>query len=60
MKKGDLVKLSLKAFTGIGYIKELGRYGDDYVLVGFISGSGYSRTNQAYFFKEQLTLLKGE
>ena len=60
MKVGDLVRLNVEAFTGIGYIKEFSPYGDDYILVGFISGNGYSKANQAYFFRSQLTLVKGE
>lgn len=58
MKIGDLVKVSMRAFTGIGYIKGFGQYGDSYVLVGYISGSGYSKRTEGFFPKEKLTLLK--
>ena len=60
MKIGDLVTLNCRAFTGIGYIKDFGRYGATYVLVGFISGKGYSKASQGYFPRQDLTLLKGE
>ena len=60
MKIGDLVTLSCKAFTGFGYVKGFGRYGDSYVLVGYISGKGYTKATQGYFPRQTLTLLKGE
>ena len=60
MKIGDLVTLKCRAFTGFGYIKGFGKYGDSYVLVGFISGHGYTKANQGYFPRQELTLLKGE
>ena len=58
MKIGDLVKVSMRAFTGIGYIKGFGQYGDSYVLVGYISGSGYTKRAEGFFPKKKLTLLK--
>jgi hypothetical protein len=60
MKIGDLVSLKCKAFTGFGYIKGFGKYGDSYVLVGFISGKRYTKADQGYFPRHLLTLLKGE
>ena len=57
MKIGDLVTLKCRAFTGFGYIKGLGK---SYVLVGFISGYGYTKADQGYFPRQDLTLLKGE
>jgi hypothetical protein len=58
MKVGDLVKVSMRAFTGIGYVKGFGAYGHSYVLVGFISGSGYTKKTEGFFPREKLTLLK--
>jgi hypothetical protein len=58
MKVGDLVKVSMRAFTGIGYVKGFGRYGDSYVLVGYISGGGYTKKTEGFFPREKLTLLK--
>ena len=60
MQIGDLVRTTGRAFTGIGYIKAFGRYGKTYVLVGYISGDGYTRFKEGYFPKEKLTLLKEE
>jgi hypothetical protein len=37
-----------------------GKYGDSYVLVGFISGKRYTKADQGYFPRHLLTLLKGE
>ena len=58
MKIGDLVRTTGKAFTGIGYIKGFGRYGKSYVLVGYISGEGYTKCKEGFFPREKLTLLK--
>ena len=60
MKIGDLVRTTGRAFTGIGYIKGFGRYGKSYVLVGYISGDGYTNQKQGFYAKEKLTLLKEE
>ena len=60
MKVGDLVTLSCRAYTGFGYIMGFGRYGDSYVLVGFIGGKSYTKASQGYFPRHHLTLLNGE
>lgn len=60
MKIGSLVTLNCRAYTGFGYVKGFGRYGDSYVLVGFIGGKGYTKASQGYFPKQELTLLDGE
>ena len=60
MQIGDLVKTKSRAFTGIGYIKGFGRYGKSYVLVGYISGGGYTKRTESFYPKGKLTLLKEE
>ena len=60
MEIGDLVKLTGRAFTGIGYIKSFGRYGKSYVLVGYISGVGITKRTESFYPKGKLTLLKEE
>lgn len=58
MKIGDLVRLTGKCFTGIGYIKGFGQYGESYVLVGYISGDGFTKRTESFYPKGKLTLLK--
>ena len=60
MQIGDLVRTTGRAFTGIGYIKAFGRYGKTYVLVGYISGDGYTKQKQGFYEREKITLLKEE
>ena len=60
MQIGDLVRITGRAFTGIGYIKGFGRYGNSYVLVGYISGVGNDRRKQGFYSREKITLLKEE
>ena len=58
MKIGDLVKVSMRGYTGIGYVKGFGQFGDSYVLVHYISGSGYFSATEGFFPREKLTPLK--
>jgi len=60
MKIGDLVRITGRAFTGMGYIKGFGRYGNSYVLVGYISGDGYTKQKQGFYAAEKITPLKEE
>ena len=39
MKIGDLVKVTHKGNSTIGYIKKFGRYGKSYVMVTYLTGS---------------------
>jgi hypothetical protein len=55
---GDLVKVSMRGYTGIGYVKGFGQFGNSYVLVRYISGSGYFSATEGFFPREKLTLLK--
>ena len=58
MEIGDLVRITGRAFTGMGYIKGFGRYVNSYVLVGYISGDGYTKQKQGFYPREKITLLK--
>ena len=58
MKIGDLVRLTGEYFTGIGYIKGFGQYGESYVLVGYISSDGFTKRTEFWYAKGKITLLK--
>ncbi len=60
MEIGDLVRVTGRAFTGIGYIKGFGRYGNSYVLVHYISGGGYTKSKQGFYAREKIILLEEE
>ena len=58
MVVGDLVRVSMRGCAGIGYVKGFGQFGKSYVLVHYISGSGYFSATEGFFPREKLTLLK--
>jgi|TARA_R100000030_G_scaffold97023_1_gene85661 hypothetical protein len=58
MKIGDLVKVSNRRFTGIGYICGFGRYAETYVWVRYISGEGYTKVEKGCYPRKKLVLLK--
>jgi hypothetical protein len=43
----------MRGYTGIGYVKGFGQFGNSYVLVRYISGSGYFSATEGFFAKRK-------